>query len=107
MVSPAIGAAKVPQMINLMSITMASILPAIVASIGFWIGVKLFKKNAHLVFGIGASILTLLSTLGNFKANLPDGSLAPKGFVLLTVPMHFIAGAFIIAVLLRTIVRSK
>jgi hypothetical protein len=77
-------------MINLKGVTMASILPAMVASVGFWIGVKLFKKKGAMVFGLGASVLTVLSTVGNFKNTLPDGSATPQGFALLTVPMHFL-----------------
>jgi hypothetical protein len=103
LIAPSLGAARLPQVVNVVSVSMASILGALIASVGLWIGVKLFKQNGPLIFVIGAAILGVLSCIGNFKDTLPNGMPTPEGFALLTVPMHLAATAFIVTILPRIV----
>lgn len=76
------------------AVTMASILPVIIAGVGYLVAQKVFA-NPDKVFTIGSLILTVLSLLGTLSSQLPDGTLAPQGFTVLTMPMHIISGVLV------------
>jgi uncharacterized membrane protein len=78
--------------INPISVTMASILPIVVGSLGYYIAARLFGARATLIFMVGSLVLAVLSLGGVFLGQLPDGSAPPAWFPVLTLPMHLIAG---------------
>lgn len=75
-----------------MAVIMASIIPLMVGAIVYFLLVKFTAKGA-IIFLVVGIIFTLASMGGPFQTQMPDGSPAPQGFPLLTVPMHIIAGA--------------
>jgi len=79
------------EIINIGSITGASILPTIVGAL-LYFGLSKFTTKATLIFIIAGIILAIISCAGAFGNELADGTPTPEGFVGLTVPMHLIAG---------------
>lgn len=91
---PAIGGVSVPEVINAGSVTMMSILPLLIAAVGYFV-LSRFVDNATPIFQIGTVVLALLSLFGTFNPPMP----VPDGFAGLSGPMHIIAGlvgAFVI-----------
>lgn len=91
---PAIGGVSVPAVVNLTSVTAASILPLLIAAIGYFVLSRMLN-NATPVFQGITLVLALLSLFGPFNPPMA----VPAGFVGLAAPMHVIAGlaaAFII-----------
>jgi len=82
-----------PEMISPGRVVMSSVVPLVVAGLGFYIAQRWIPKG-RLVYIISVVVLALLSCLGNFAPMLPDGSPMPTGFAMHTVPMHLIAGVF-------------
>ena len=46
-----------------------------------------------MIFVVISAVFTIVSLYGTVQPVLPDGTPAPDGFTLLTMPMHLIAGA--------------
>ncbi len=82
----------VAPIITPVSISMSSFLTAVIGGLVFW-GLAKFLDKASLIFVVLAAILGVLSCYGNIQPTLPDGSVTPDGFALLTIPMHLIAAA--------------
>ncbi len=78
-------------MIEPASTIVSSLIPVVLASLG-WFGLtRLIPKQANLIFIVVVAALALLSLGGSFQASMPDGSPAPAGFAGLSAPMHIIA----------------
>ena len=102
----AITGVSVPEVIHFGSITGASILPAVVASLVYF-ALSRFTPKATLVFiGIGI-VFTLFSFGGPLQSQLPDGTPTPPGFAGLTLPMHLIAGVVVVYTLVKYVSRNK
>jgi hypothetical protein len=72
-----------------MAIVISSILPLILGSFVYVLLLRNFLKG-KLLYYILASAFAVFSIFPSFQTVLPDGSVAPANFALLTVPMHFI-----------------
>jgi hypothetical protein len=83
-----------PGIITVGSVTGASLMPAILAGIFYYLLAR-FTRKPTLIFGIVVAAFTLFSLGGPLQPVLPDGSMAPRGFATLTLPMHLIAGVII------------
>lgn len=91
---PAIGGVSVPDVINVGSVTLMSILPLLVAAVGYFV-LSRFIDNATPIFQGATIVLALVSLFGTFNPPMP----VPDGFAGLSAPMHIIAGlvgAFVI-----------
>lgn len=84
---PALGGVSVPEVINLTSISLASILMLLIAAIGYFV-LSRFMNNATPTFQGITIVLALLSLFGAFNPPMP----VPAGFAGLSAPMHVIAG---------------
>ena len=91
---------SVPAVIHVGSITGASVVPAVLAGVFYYLLAR-FTRRPTLIFSVVVVAMTLLSLGGPFQPTLPDGSPTPAGFVTLTLPMHLIAGAVMLAVIPR------
>lgn len=80
------------ELIGPVSITLASIIPTLVAGLAYFILQRFASSRANLIYLIGALGFTLLSLAGPLGNQLPDGSVPPAFFAALTLPMHVIAG---------------
>ncbi|MBT3676626.1 MAG: hypothetical protein HOG39_08305, partial [Candidatus Marinimicrobia bacterium] len=89
---------SVSEIINIGSITGASIIPTIVGAL-LYFGLSRFTTKATLVFIIAGSLLAIISCAGAFGSELADGTPTPEGFAGLTVPMHLFAGLIAIIVI--------
>ena len=96
----AITGIDVSAVVNVESITMASLVPILAGTLVYFVLTRVTAK-ADIIFIIGAAALTMLSLMGPLSPTLPDGSATPSGFAALTIPMHFIAGLACILVLPR------
>ena len=79
-------------LIGLVQTTMASILPMLFGGILFFLLAK-FTGKGKMIFVVISAVFTIVSLYGTVQPVLPDGTPAPDGFTLLTMPMHLIAGA--------------
>lgn len=84
---PAIGGVSVPEVINVGSVTLMSIMPLLIAAVGYFI-LSRFMDNATPIFQGATIVLALLSLFGTFNPPMP----VPDGFAGLSGPMHVIAG---------------
>lgn len=84
---PAIGGVSVPEVINLGSVTMMSMVPLLIAAVGYFV-LSRFLPNATPIFQGLTIVLALLSLFGTFNPPMP----VPAGFAGLSAPMHVIAG---------------
>lgn len=80
------------ELIGPVSITLASIIPTLVAGLAYFILQRFANSRANLIYLIGTLGFTLLSLAGPLGNQLPDGSVPPAFFAALTLPMHVIAG---------------
>lgn len=78
-------------LINVVSVSLASLIPMLVAGLAFFILHRLTARAAVL-YALGAGVLAALSLAGPLAGPLPDGSQPPAFFAALTLPMHLIAG---------------
>jgi hypothetical protein len=76
--------------INTGSVSSASIIPLVLVAIVYYFVANKFPKG-KLFFTIATVVLGFASIAGSFQATLPDGSLTPPGFAMLTAPMHVFA----------------
>ena len=91
---PAMGGVSAPEVINLGSVTLMSIVPLLLAAVGYFV-LSRFVNNATTLFQAITIVLALLSLFGTFNPPMP----VPAGFAGLSGPMHVIAGlvgAFVI-----------
>lgn len=94
LIYPAIGGVSVPDVINVGSVTLMSIMPLLIAAVGYFV-LSRFMDNATPIFQGATIVLALLSLFGTFNPPMP----VPDGFAGLSAPMHIIAGlvgAFVI-----------
>lgn len=96
----AITGIDVSDVVNIVSVTMASFVPILAGTLVYFVLTRVTAK-ADIIFMIGAAALILLSLIPPLSSTLPDGSATPSGFAALTIPMHFIAGLACILVLPR------
>ena len=82
---------SVPPPDFLMGVVMASIFPLLIGASLFFLLTK-FTGKGTMIFLVISGVFTLLSLFGTMQPTLPDGTPIPDGFVLLTMPMHLIAG---------------
>jgi hypothetical protein len=73
------------------AVVLATIIPILIGSVVYYILAKNFTEGKRLFLFLGAGFIAL-SIFPSFQGTLPDGSLVPEHWVLLTLPMHFIAG---------------
>jgi ABC-type thiamin/hydroxymethylpyrimidine transport system permease subunit len=97
---------SVPGVINFGSVTGASILPAVIASL-FYFALSRFTAKATLIFIISGIAFTLFSFGGPLQSQLPDNTPTPQGFAGLTLPMHIISGLVVMYTLVRYVNKSK
>jgi hypothetical protein len=84
--------------VNFSTITYASIAASAAGTL-LYIMLSFLIRRPILVFTFLIAIFTLVSCAYPLKNILPDGTFTPKGFALLTIPMHFIT-AFIILIII-------
>jgi hypothetical protein len=97
---------SLPEVINVVSITMASILPVLVGGL-LYFGLSRFTPKATLIFIMAGILFTLVSLAGPMQPQLADGTPTPEGFAGLTIPMHIISGAVALLVLPRYVTKGK
>ncbi len=91
---------SVPGVIHAGSVTMASVMPALLAGAFYYLLARFTRWPAR-IFTVVVVAFTLFSLGGPLQPVLPDGTPAPAGFVTLTLPMHLIAGVVMLAVIPR------
>lgn len=98
---------SIPEVINIGSVTIASLIPGIISGIYYFMLRRVMTdKNALIAFIGTLSVLALVSLLGPLSSELPDGTMTPKGFAGLTIPMHLIAVFIYSVMLVRSVPRS-
>jgi hypothetical protein len=81
------------ELIGPVSITLASLIPMLVAGVAYYVLARFVPSRANLIFVAGSLLLAALSLAGPLTiGQLPDGSTTPAFFLALTLPMHVIAG---------------
>lgn len=81
------------EVIGPISITLASLIPMLVAGVAYSVLVRFVPGRANLIFLAGSLLLAALSLAAPLTmGQLPDGSTPPAFFPALTLPMHIIAG---------------
>ena len=73
------------------NVIFSSIIPLLIGAILYFSLAK-FLKNGKMIFLIISGVFTLASLYGTMQPTMPDGTVTPEGFTLLTLPMHLIAG---------------
>ena len=79
---------RIPEVINLVSVTLASVMPVLVAGLGYFLLTRI-TRHSFIIFAVVVAVLGVLSVGGSFAPELPDGSPTPSGFAGLSAPMHF------------------
>ena len=97
---------SLPEVVNVFSITLASILPVLVGGL-FYFALSRFTPKATLIFIIVGAVFTFVSLASPLQPQLPDGSPTPGGFAGLTLPMHIISGVVVLYVLPRYVTKGK
>ncbi len=83
---------SLPAVINIATVTLASMLPMLMAGAVFW-ALTLTVRRAEIWFALGAAIVTVRTLYaGPLSATLPNGQPTPAGFAGLTLPMHLLTG---------------
>jgi hypothetical protein len=86
-IAPLISGHSNPEAIHAGVVSMASFMPIIIGSIVFFLLHK-FTNKGNLIFMIVSVVVFIATASGPFKAELPDGTMAPEGFAMFTFPMH-------------------
>lgn len=97
---------SLPEVINVVSITMASILPVLVSGMLYFI-LSRFTTKATLIFIMVGALFTVASLAGPLQPQLPDGTPAPAGFTALTIPMHIISGVVTLYLLPKYVTKER
>jgi len=74
------------------AVTVSSVFPLLVGAMLYFMLVRFFPKGALLYTAV-AVLFLLLSLYPTLYYAGPDGMAPTKGFTLLTLPMHLIAGS--------------
>jgi hypothetical protein len=77
------------KVINIPVIIGINLLACMIAVVGYWIFLKLLKKNADIFFNLSFTILSFASVVFPISISLPLDIKFPELFPGLTVPMHF------------------
>jgi hypothetical protein len=89
---PVMTGYPVPALIDAGSVVMASALSVLLAA-GVYLLLSRGMTIATPLYIVGCLITAAASCMAPLTPVMPDGSPAPPGFPLLTIPMHLIAGA--------------
>ncbi len=81
-----------PDPIGWTAVLVASILPVLLATLGYFLLLKLVPARANLIFMVVVLGLAVASLYSSFGDPLPDGTPAPAGFAGWSAPMHLISG---------------
>ncbi|MBL0742073.1 DUF6069 family protein [Chryseolinea lacunae] len=90
LVAQALGSVPPPGFV--FAVCVSSIFPLLVGGVFYFMLMKLFPKGA-LIFTVASCLFLLLSLYPTVAPPAPNGLTTTKGFTLLTLPMHLIAGA--------------
>lgn len=90
LIAPSLGSVPPPNF--MIAVAVSSILPLLIGAILYFLLVK-YSKNGRMIFLVVSAVFTIVSLYGTIQPTMPDGTAAPQGFALLTIPMHLIAGA--------------
>lgn len=82
----------VTELVNLLTITISTIIPLLLAGVFYW-WLNTKSNKFESIYKWVIVIITLVSLIGPLQNTLPDGTATPEGFTILTIPMHLIAGA--------------
>ncbi len=82
----------VTELVNLLTITISTVVPILLAGVFYW-WLNTKSNKFETIYKWVIVLLTLVSLVGPLQTTLPDGSVTPEGFPILTIPMHIIAGA--------------
>lgn len=97
---------KVPEVINVVSVSFASLIPLVLGSLVYY----LLEKNTRqsTVIFVFLTIFLTICSMGLMAVPVfPDRSEVPDGFYGLALPMHFIAGGIAALVIPRYVAYSK
>ncbi|MDA9312892.1 DUF6069 family protein [Vicingaceae bacterium] len=98
---------SIPEVINIGSVALASLIPGIISGIYYFILRRIMTdKNALVTFLGTLAFITLVSLLGPLSNGLPDGIITPDEFSGLSIPMHIIAVSFYSVMIVRSVTRS-
>jgi hypothetical protein len=98
---------SIPEVINIGSVAIASLIPGIISGIFYFMLRRVMTdKKAMLTFLITLFVFVLLSLLGPLSSELPNGTITPRGFQGLTIPMHIIAVLLYSTMLVRSVPTS-
>jgi hypothetical protein len=86
-IAPLISGHPNPEAIHAGVISVASLLPIIIGSIVFFL-VHKYTPKGNLIFMIVSVVVFIVTAGGPFEAKMPDGTVTPEGFAMLTFPMH-------------------
>ena len=73
------------------NVIVSSIVPLLIGAVLYFSLVK-FSKKGKMIFLVISGVFTLASLYSTMQPTMPDGTVTPEGFTLLTLPMHLIAG---------------
>lgn len=93
---------EVPQVINIITVTLASLIPLVLAGLVYYFLVN-NTKQPTVIFVIMTIFLTICSMGSMAVPVFPDRDGVPDGFYGLALPMHFIAGGIAAVVIPRYI----
>ena len=74
-----------------LAVTISSVLLVVVGAVFYFLLARFVPKGA-LIWTVVGVIFMLASCYSPTLPTLPDGTAAPEGFALLTIPMHLISG---------------
>jgi asparagine N-glycosylation enzyme membrane subunit Stt3 len=84
--------------INFPVITFLSIISSILASVGYFMLVKITRRYGFY-FNIACVVILLISLLWSISPTLPDSTHAPKAFKMLSVGIHVITAGCIMVII--------
>jgi len=77
------------KVINPTTMIAASMLACLLAAVGYWAFIKMFKSRGEIIFNFVFSILSFASLIYPVSFKLPLDVQSPELFPGLAVPMHF------------------
>lgn len=92
----ALSSAAAYSEVNIVSITIASVIPNLIGAIGYWVLMR-FMPGMGALFVAGGLLLGVLSSIPNFvAAPYPN-----PGFAIATVPLHLFAAIACVVIIPR------